>query len=194
MDYNTRKRLFLGTLADLETKSQSNDPYEVLGISALLRKLLLDSHPMIDQVNKGHRLTIRLTIADPDTPYRRAVLTHNPRFFTVADGIDPEVGFPNSQIVSVTRDRFLSTPVLFVQGHDYSIRDVILFAAHVMGGVHAGSPKTEKDRTLTVIEQRYLIGGLPVALRQLRSIAKIVSLGLAPLRAAIAADIERQQG
>jgi hypothetical protein len=38
--------LFLHTLKDLERRIESEDPYEILGISALMRKLFLEKHSL----------------------------------------------------------------------------------------------------------------------------------------------------
>lgn len=40
--------LFLKTLEDLEKRVNQQDPYQILGASALIRKLFLDDHPLVD--------------------------------------------------------------------------------------------------------------------------------------------------
>ena len=42
--------LFLKTLEDIESRLTQKDPYEILLIAGLLRKLFLDDHPLVDQV------------------------------------------------------------------------------------------------------------------------------------------------
>jgi hypothetical protein len=39
------ERFFVRTLEDLENRINSEDPYEVLGASALIPKLFLDANP-----------------------------------------------------------------------------------------------------------------------------------------------------
>lgn len=191
MDDQVRRTLFLRTLDDVEARLRSHDAYEVLYLSALLRKLLLDGGiSLIDQVNKPYRFKIRFTIADPDTPYARLALSRNPEFFSIADGIDPDAKFPNAKVVSRTRDQFFQTPVLYVRGQPCSIRDLILFEANIMGAVHAGSPQTDKEKAIASIQQFYSLGGLPLALRQMLSIAKIVLVSVSPLRDAVRRDLD----
>ena len=44
--------LFLKTLEDIKKKMNSRDGYEIFMIFPLLRKLLIDDYPLIDQVNE----------------------------------------------------------------------------------------------------------------------------------------------
>jgi hypothetical protein len=48
--------LFVRTLDDLGRRAGETDEYEVLLAAGLLRKLLMDDHPLVDQVNADHRL------------------------------------------------------------------------------------------------------------------------------------------
>jgi hypothetical protein len=58
-----RETLFLRTLDDLEARIRPGiDEYEVLLIAGLLRKLLLDDPPLIDQVNRERKLRLRFVI------------------------------------------------------------------------------------------------------------------------------------
>ena len=58
---------FLRTLDDLEHKIDSDNYYQILGISALVRRLLVDGFPLVDKVNRYYRLKIRYRIAISNT-------------------------------------------------------------------------------------------------------------------------------
>jgi hypothetical protein len=182
MAINGAEELFLRTLDDLETRAAATDPYEVLGLSALVRKLFLDDHPLWDQVNRSHRHKLILRISDPDSPYTRMVLSMRPSFYSVQDGLDPDSSRPGKVTIEVNRDKFFSTVVMVIQGASYSVKDVVLFAAHVMGGVHVGAPKSERERVLQEVNNSLGIGGMAASLRQLRSIAMVLLKGMAPVR------------
>ena len=49
------ERLFVHALDDLERRAAATDEYEVLMAAGLLRKLLMDAHPLVDQVNVNVR-------------------------------------------------------------------------------------------------------------------------------------------
>ena len=54
---STRDELFLETLSDLESRCEpGRTEYDVLGIAGLLRKLLIDAQPLVDQVNRDRHL------------------------------------------------------------------------------------------------------------------------------------------
>jgi len=132
----------------MEARIKASVFYEVLGLSALIRKLFLDDNPLVDQVNRTFRLKIRFKICDPNSPHTQMVLSMRPTFYSVRDGLGPDTARPGKTTIEVPRDRFFATMVLMIVGKPYSVREIILFEANVMGGVHAGSPRTDKDRVL----------------------------------------------
>lgn len=174
-----KKELFLRTIEDLEKRLSAVDPYEILGISALLRKLFLDELPLVDQINKEYRLKILFEVVPP-RPLPPGV--PEPTFLMTQDGLDPDTSpFANSK-KQVSRDEFYKICVLTTDGKKYSIREIILFEANVMGAVHAGTPQTEGEAALFEIEKLFRVGGYAPSLRQLKAIGRVVLKALAPLR------------
>ncbi len=91
---NSREELFLRTLEDFAQRIASEDAYEVLGASALIRKLLIDSSPLVDQVNQKYRLKIEFEVMPqrslpPSVPI--------PDFSSVQDGLNPDTSAPRGQ-------------------------------------------------------------------------------------------------
>ena len=170
--------LFLKTYKDIEKRLNEEKPYEILHISALVRKLFLDDFPLVDQVNRSYKEKIFFEITKtqlypPGLPA--------PTYFSVQDGLDPATARPGKQILQVKRDEFFKTPILLVNGKEYSIREIILFEANIMGGVHAGFAKTDNEKTLKQIDNLF-VGGYRTSLRQLKAIARIILKALKPLK------------
>jgi hypothetical protein len=180
---NDTERLFLNTTRDLRDRVASQDPYVVLGASGLLRKLLLDDAPLIDQVNRERRLKVRFEVGESGLPPGLP----EPVVYSVQDGIDPDTAPPFVTRRTVTRDQLLGYVLAKVAGRSYSLREIVLFEAHVMGGVHAGTPKDDKERALNEIFNHVAVGGHRASLRQLQAIGRVVLKGLEPLRQAIEA-------
>jgi hypothetical protein len=67
-------------------------------------------------------------------------------------------------------------------GKEHTLREIILFEANVMGGVHAGSPQSEKERALASIESIFVIGGYRPSLRRLKAIGRVILKALRPLK------------
>jgi hypothetical protein len=174
--------LFLHTLCDIERRLSDTDPYEILLIAGLIRKLFLDDHPLVDQVNKKHRIKLTFEVPVPVNMPQNEPL---PRFWNVQDGLDPDTAPPFKQRHTVTRDQFFQTVVTVVNNHGYSIREIVLFEANVVGAVHAGTPKTDKESALKQIDSVISIGGYASSLRQLKAIARVILKALAPLRQAV---------
>ncbi len=174
--------LFLSTLRDLEARIADPDEYNVLGSSALIRKLLIDDFPLVDQVNRQYRLKIVFEISEsnPSIPG-----VPEPTVWSVQDGLDPETSRPGKSRKIVNRDQLLATVLAVVNGKSYSLREIVLFEANVMGGVHAGSPKEEKEKVLQALNSTLAIGGYRASLRQLQAIGRVVLKGLEPLRVAV---------
>jgi len=173
-----KETLFLKTCEDIEKRLNEKDPYEILYISALIRKLFFDDFPLVDQTNKNYRTKIIFEIIKPQIYIPG---TPKPSFFSVQDGLDPETSRPGKKIVRLKRDEFFKTPILLANDKEYSIRETILFEANIMGGVHPGFPKTDKEKTLKKMEGIF-IGGYRSSLRQLKAIARIMLKALKPLR------------
>lgn len=183
------EQLFLRTLDDLESRAASNDEYVILGTSALLRKLLLDEAPLMDQVNRKHRLKIEFEIVDVDKIRQElqdaALLGEGPEdFFSVQDSLDPTI-MPNAPPKSVKRDAFLATGVQMLGDETITVRDVIRHQAHIEGGVHAGAPRDSREEAFHRLDQEVSIGGHPPILRQLKSISAVVLKALEPLKEAV---------
>jgi hypothetical protein len=169
--------LFIRTLDDIHRSINSNDEYDVLRASALIRQLFLDgSKSLIDRVNRkyGHKLEFEIVKqTPPDFDFN---------IWVAIDGIDPRampLEFPR---VRENRDSFFGTIVAVIEGHEYSIRELIQFVANVMGGVHSGSLKNEKERKLAQLQDFYIFSDINLVLLFIRAVGRIILESLKPLQ------------
>src|SRR5437016_1370246 len=103
------RRHFLDVCNDLETKIQSSSEYEILKASGLIRELLLDSRPLVHQVNARYKLKLRFEIGmGPPPPPSLG----QPAFWSKQDGFYPPDASPATQIMQVDLDGLLAAPVL----------------------------------------------------------------------------------
>ena len=181
MSAKATDQLFLDTLKDLEERIVAEDPYKILGASAVIRRLLLDDQPLIDQVNRAHRLKLSFECTKR---WEMPVGVPEPTLWATQDGFDATAP-PFLTRQTVTLDQLFACVLLTVNGHQFTLREVVLFEANVMGAVHAGPPREEKERALAEINDYFAIGGYRASLRQLCAIGRVVLRGLAALRAAI---------
>jgi len=174
-----RDELFLHTLNDLRTRLETGrrDEYQAMGIAALLRKLLLDDQPLVDQVNRSRRLRVRFIVSLPASMHEDDLPLPPP---------------PNAPpfvrgLKEVTKDGLLSRFAAWVAPHEYTVRDLILYVANVKGGVHAGHARNRSEETLVTAGEELRVAGFDPAVYSLFGIAEAVLAGLEPLRAAVAA-------
>ena len=175
MDANN---LFLKTLRDIEKRLNDTDEYEILMIAGLLRKLLLDGDPLLDQVNREKKLKIAFTINAHKITSIPGMI-----FCSIEDAIDPETSPPHlCKTENVNKDKLLGTTIMTVNRTDIKIKDLISHIANVEGAIHAGKPRSEKEHVLQEIGKTLGIGGLPAGIRILKAISRVVLKGLMELK------------
>ena len=185
-----KDQLFIETLKDLDNKLNSQDEYENFMVVPLLRKLILDKNPLVDQVNQQRHIRVMYTINDvPDEKINEIISIIRTEssvhcFFSDEDLLDTST-VPCPRLIEVTKDKFLSRPVIRCGAQIITVRDLIQHAAHIQGAVHLGMAKTEKDKALKQFDEFIRIGGLPAGLRQLLVIGRIIRKALEPLRSVI---------
>jgi hypothetical protein len=181
----TKDQLFLRTVEDLEARIDgAPDEYEILMAAGLLRKLLLDGSRLMDQVNRYRQIPVNFRIVIRDSSPLPGELP--PVLWVLPSGLDPDatdVQTPPS-IEEVSRDRFLKRPVAVYAGESATVKDLILYHAHIAGAVHAGDPKNPKDYAIAVLE-RMSWEDTTMSLEVIRSIGRIVVKALRPLVLAI---------
>jgi hypothetical protein len=174
------EKLFLNTLRELETKIVSQTDYDILNASNLIRRLFLaDSPALIHQVNKNYKLPLRFEVAE--SPPLPAGIPP-PAFYSVQDAFDPSTAPPNRTHKVIKLDEFLAFPLGTAAQKPYTVRDVILFNANVMGGSHAGTARTDLEKALAQIGNALRLGGREAPLRQLQPIGRVVLKALEPLK------------
>jgi hypothetical protein len=177
-------RLFLEVMADLDARAAAPDEYGMLKAAALLRQLFLDGgKSLVDVVNRERRVKLTFTVLENEA-YVQMLLDDGAVFYSVEDGIDPATGAFGIR-KDLTRNQFLKLRVMVVSGHTVSVHDLIDQLAHVGGGVHAGTPQSDKEKALADAATMFGIGGLPAGVRLMAPVSRVVVRSLADLRAEV---------
>jgi hypothetical protein len=90
----------------------------------------------------------------------------------------------NDVNLTTGRYAFLNQMILLNNGQELSVKEVVKYAANVLGGVHAGKVKLVEIKEEGLEKFTGLFGDLPAALLQLRAITKVILDGLEALYAA----------
>jgi hypothetical protein len=171
--------LLLATLSELERYIANGDDYSMLRASALLRQLLLDRHPLVHQVNRAHHLKLRFTVCG--RAHRERVLRMEPVFYSALGGIHRSGSLGQHQ-EEISLDEFLATPVLKIYEQLVTVGDLISISANVLGGVHKGDPKTEKELAVAEFTRVASGNGPTISAAQLKPITLIALEALQPIR------------
>ena len=155
---------------ELNKRLDSDDEFEILGISAVVRKLLYDDFPLIDQVNRKYKEKI---IYEVSSSSRNPSNTTDLVAYSLQDGLDPETS-PSKYTDPLKRDQFSKIIIAIVAPKTFTLKDIVLFEANIMGGIHAGSSTKDKEKVLEAFNSTTSIGGYRPSLRQLKSIDRVI--------------------
>jgi hypothetical protein len=174
-------KLFLERSKEIEKLVQSNSEFDVLRLSAALRQLLLDSPPLIHEVNRDRRLKVSFEVGD----FTIQPNAHTEVLF-LEDGVDPETRrSPLLPRREVRLEGFLGHKMLYLKGKPHSVRDVITHGANVAGGVHRTTNPEERHKLIADFSKSISLGGMPGAIRVLQAIGRVTLRGLRPLIEAV---------
>jgi hypothetical protein len=138
------EKFFLRTVIDLRHRIASDDGYDLIIASGLLRKLLVDGTPLVILANRRPKLKLKFPILDPDPAPRKG--------WVLRGYIQEKQG---------RLDAFLGSQVIYLNGDPYAALEVIDACANSFGGVHASDFLDTRLRRL--IQTRFADTGFIIA-------------------------------
>ena len=175
------ERLFLGTLGELERYIVIGDDYAMLRAAALLRQLLTGESPLMHQVNRSHRLKVTFPVCG--RRYTEVMLADNPTLYLALGGIHRSGSPERPEMLPL--DHFLAVKVLKLGPNTLTVGDLISISANVLGGVHKGTSKSEKEQALEGFNRTVIAFGHPISSAQMKPVILVALEGLAPLARAV---------
>ena len=177
----TKTELFLSILDDLKIKSNSNDPYQILKSTEIIRSLLFDtSGPLVDKINKDFKLKITYRYVkygdNLNHPLFKDLMT-----YISGDGFYPDEFSNSEKIIETKKSEFFNALVIFHDKNLFNVKDILDFALYKLGGTHHENPKSEKDKKISTLNTLYL-GNQNSIIFQCRSIGKVVYDALIDLK------------
>lgn len=173
------ERLLVETIRDIEGRLGVGTAYDLVRVSGLLRQLLIDERPLIHEANTEYRIKLRFCVAARREPFPIDL----DRFAFHFHSLTPSLG----GVEEVTLDTFLRLVVVEHNRQVFSVRDVVLTGAHVMGGIHNSPPKTEVEERLVQLAADMELAHSPLPHAVIRDIALVTIQAALPLLAAIVA-------
>jgi hypothetical protein len=165
------ENFFICSMIDLQNRMDGNI-YDTIRASGILRQLLMDSSPLLSQANQRHKLKIVFELRDNSSELSK---NHEQLW------VRPIPVHDNDPVIKLDKEKFLQYPICIYKHHTYRIRDLIDYFCHILGGIHSGKPREEKEETFTKIHKAFfpIIQEWPSI--SMKFIIQIVIKGLTPL-------------
>lgn len=160
-------------LSQFRTGARLTDPINAGALALKLRRLLLDSNPLVHLVNQTKKKKILFPI-EPSS-----VETISNTIHLIGDVKTNDVGkIENPNKIALKKiDDFLKYKILSIEGHSYSIKDIISTVANNLGGVHFDLNSLH----LRIKFDPKLPYNAAALIMAICTIAKLVSIGLREL-------------
>lgn len=167
--------ILVESVPDLQRRTQpSATAYEQLGVAAILRRLLLDKHPVL------HRARSRLGLPEPVFEF---VPHREPEIERAPTGLQMQFQIGSLDRASPTHstglEGFLAARAGTLFGAPVTVRDVIRHFAHAHGGVHLGAPESSFERVVQRIAS--VAPGHSIWTLGLASIGRVAARAMTPL-------------
>jgi hypothetical protein len=176
------KTIFCAKYDELSELVKSSNPYDLTKASALIRHLLIDGSPLMDQINRIYRLKITFPVSKISIPDLSLPINRGLQYWDIQDGLYSEDMKHLS--VEVKRDKLLSKGIMLVKGNQITVKDAVKFEANVKGGVHTREADISKDeeKSMEILSQSIKVGGYRPTQRIMKAIGRSVLEGLKELR------------
>lgn len=199
----TYDELFLCTLEDLQSRLGRAKPalahaprqqYEMLMVSGLLRKLILDNGSLVSLVNRTRRIPLRYKVAGwpyfsgsgTGRVYVRSRIEPGALPIVPSEELLPEYFRDLLKERVLTLGHMLATPLAIYNGVAFTAKGIIRYAANLGGGIHVGGrPRDEMEEALQRFGDDIWVDGYPLAIAGLWDVGEVVVAGLEPLRLAV---------
>jgi hypothetical protein len=178
--------LFVETVSDLRQRCRNpreRGRYQLLGIASLIRKLLVDAHPLVHTVRDVRReVPLQFRIVPWAVPESKEADSIPSLDYYLRLGGMEMVDGPKDAALPLRA--FLRASVGQADGEPLTVRDVVLYYSHVEGGVHFGTANDPTQRVLSSMAP-LLLGHTTGQIQILAHIGAIVVDALIPLCDAI---------
>jgi hypothetical protein len=169
----SREQLFIRTLNEIKSRMHG-DVYELIRCCGLLRHLLIDSPNLYSLCNKTAKIKPIFTMP---SSYDRNHFKP-PKGNAIVEYIS--IIHTAKMFVHLDINKFLAFPILRIKDTIYSIYDIIDYAAHILGGVHSKSEKTEHHKNLSSLDELVLMSPTP-DFELIQDICKVTLKAFEPL-------------
>ena len=179
------EQLFLRRYEEVTRLADRLDEYDVIDCGARVYQLIMDKNALYSAANKRKMPIEFLVQAETFEASKAADLMRSGKLSLLYtdDGLDPMTS-PNPRPRRVSRDELLEYRMSWTPSGFVRIKHILQFTRNAAGGVHLDAhPEkfTGEWAILLRMQQQFEIEGVGFGVAPVRSIARVVLRGLAPL-------------
>lgn len=186
----TQEKVLLNIISDLSERFDRHTEYDLLKASGLIRQLVIDKNPVLEQVNKSYKFKI---------VYRVQKRIKMPAESVQEDGtvwkalygmtfISPKDDDSNFELLK--KDEFFKYELLFYSGESFTVLDIIKICANKYGGIHYDEDKDLKESLIDITHRSFTFNDSSSVLHSMYSIIEICVEAWKPLILAIKSNYE----
>jgi hypothetical protein len=189
---------FCWTMVDLDACIRSTYHYHQLRIAGLLRLLVFDEYPLVNQVNRVHKAKLRFSHR-PGVTATRPSVAEEIEIGGTRTGIvylDPatDQGTAEEELTS-SLSSWLKLGAFRLAGRVLTVQEFTKQMAYVEGLTHASSPRDDEERQLVAVRNKLRLADFSdPSLFVLKQIGTVTHAGLRPLFDLAKLTREREHG
>ncbi len=177
-----QEKIFVNTIDDLQLRFERKTEYDLLRASGLIRQLLIDANPLLDQVNKKLKIKIRfkvqkrINIFEDQIDSDGKVLPHMNGIIFISP--------PKSSdfVEYLNKSDFLKYELLSHFERKFTVLDVIKICANKYGGIHFDKIQDEKFLDLNKLNSSLKLNNSKSIYHALNGIIEVSLNTLLPLK------------
>jgi hypothetical protein len=187
--------LYLNKVEEVRQRVATNDYYNIVMATGLVRHLLLEDFALADKVNRHfpQRAKLKFEVMPGRIGDDDEILKHTMLAFR---NIEPSPDCPPDSVFKpkkMSRDELLSTCIIVFQGKRITVKNVLDAYAYARGGVHLNDRPGELEEALFELDSLVVYEGQPASVKMLKEIINVILAGLQPLTDAVLAELSKAQ-
>ncbi|MGZ5191402.1 MAG: hypothetical protein ACXWCZ_10305 [Flavisolibacter sp.] len=151
--------------------------YDMIKACGLCRQLITEKRNLVDQINRKYNIDLIFTVVDWEefSKLRTQIL-----WIT----IDP-TNRSNDKTLQLNLEQFHAHVLLKFHQFDFTVKDVIRFVSHLMGGIHSGIPEHVNERAFLAFNKAIDESSPPLIVYAIKAICTVIIKAMEPLEIAV---------
>ena len=131
-----KEKLFVNTVIELEERFNRKTEYDFLKASGLIRQLLVDSNPLVAQVNRKYKLKIKFKVVKRYKLDFAHIDSDGTKWNNLSAMVFISPDKSSNFVEFLSKDDFFKYQLLSHNEKQFTVLDVIKICANKYGGIH----------------------------------------------------------